>query len=124
MSRRLVPFHTISFKHAWDGIVDTFYHQPNLRVHFTFTILIILMGLYFRINRFEWIIILFTVMWVIVSEMINSTVESITDLITTEYRVQIKRAKDVSAGMVLIGATGSVIVGVVIFLPYILAKIG
>ena len=53
------------------------------------------------------------------AEMVNTALESMTDLITTEHRKKAKVAKDVSAGMVLINAIGSVIVGIIIFLPHI-----
>jgi diacylglycerol kinase len=56
---------------------------------------------------------------VIVSEMINTSLEAIVDLITKEHRVQAKIAKDVAAGMVLVGAAGSIVVGLIIFTPYL-----
>ena len=57
-----------------------------------------------------------------IAEMINTSIESMTDLITSEWRQKAKRAKDVSAGMMLITAFGAVIVAYMIFFPYIQAK--
>lgn len=111
--------HRISFKYAFQGIWYTIQTQPNLRIHFSIAILVTLAGIYFRITKFEWLILLFTFLWVIISEMINTTVEAMIDLLTSEFKEQAKVAKDVAAGMVLIGAIGSVIIGLVIFLPYL-----
>jgi diacylglycerol kinase len=56
---------------------------------------------------------------VIVTEMINTVIEEMVDLIVQEHRQQAKIAKDVAAGMVLISAVGSLIVGFLVFGPHI-----
>jgi diacylglycerol kinase len=112
--------HTVSFKRAFEGIRHTFRTQPNLRIHLVTAIIVLIFGVYFGLSRFEWLLILFTIMWVITAEMLNTSLESIVNLITHEYRQEAKIAKDVAAGMVLIGALGAVIVGLVIFTPYLL----
>lgn len=112
--------HKISFKNAWNGLVYVCRTQPNMRVHFIVATLVIIAGWYFSLARLEWLILLFTISLVMVAEMVNTAIESMTDLITTEHRQQAKVAKDVSAGMVLLTAMLSVIVGVYIFAPYLL----
>lgn len=112
--------HHISFKHAFDGIKYVFTTQPNMRFHTLAAFLIVLLSTYFKISRSEWILIVLTIVMVVVVEMLNTSIESMTDLITLKYHKQAKIAKDVSAGMVLISAIGSVVIGLVIFLPYLL----
>lgn len=109
--------HTISFKYAFAGIFYTLKTQPNLRIHCSIALVVTLAGLIFRLTSVEWIIIVFTFLWVIVSEMINTAIESIVDLITHTHNHEAKIAKDVAAGMVLVGALGSIIIGLIIFLP-------
>lgn len=111
--------HTISFYHAIMGVWHAIKTQPNLKVHLLIGAMVVLAGWWFDISRIEWLIILFTIMWVLVSEMINTSIEAVVDLISKEYSVEAKIAKDVAAGVVLVGAVGAVIVGVVIFGPYI-----
>lgn len=111
--------HKISFHHAFDGIKYTFSTQPNLRIHFTIAFLVIIAGILFQLSAIEWLIIMFTIMWVMVSEMVNTSIESMVNLISKEHTLEAKIAKDVAAGMVLIGAIGSVMVGIVIFIPHI-----
>lgn len=61
------------------------------------------------------------ILLVLSAEMINSAIEKMVDLITLEHRKEAKIAKDVAAGMVLLTALGSIIVGVLIFVPHIMA---
>jgi diacylglycerol kinase len=60
---------------------------------------------------------------VIVSETINSAIEALCDTVSLDYKVNIKYAKDVSAGAVLVSAIVSVITGIIIFLPYFIAGV-
>ena len=57
---------------------------------------------------------------VVCAEMINTSIEEMTNLIINEHKREAKIAKDVSAGMVLLTLVGSIIVGFLIFIPYIL----
>jgi diacylglycerol kinase (ATP) len=109
-----------SFGFAFEGIKFAFKKDQNLRVHFTVALLVILLSLFLEVNPFEMGILGVMIILVIVTEMINSTIENMVDLITKEHRQEAKYAKDVAAGMVLITVIGSVIVGVLIFLPHIL----
>lgn len=111
--------HHISFKHAFEGLRHTVITQPNLRIHSFIALIVLLAAALFQVNRLEWLILLFTIMWVLTAEMVNTSIESIVNLITHEYRQEAKVAKDVGAGMVLVAALGAVIVGLIIFVPYI-----
>jgi diacylglycerol kinase len=115
--------HQVSFRHAYDGFVYTVKTQPNFRFHLLATICAMLMGIYFQINKYEWLVLVFTVNMVLVAEMINTSIESIVDLVTLERRQDAKVAKDVSAGMVLVSAVLSVVVAFFLFLPKIIAQL-
>lgn len=112
--------HRISFKHAIDGIWYVLKSQPNFRFHSVVALFIILLSLKLEITKIEWIVILFTILLVLVTEMINTAIEAMTDLLTQQHNQFAKISKDVSAGMVLITASLSVVVGLIIFLPYII----
>jgi len=111
---------TFSFKCAFEGIGYALKSDQNLRIHFFVAFIVILLSLYFRVNPFEMGILGIMILLVISTEMINSAIEQMVDLITNEHKQEAKIAKDVSAGMVLLTAIGSVIVGFLIFLPYII----
>ncbi len=116
----MVMSHHISFKYALAGIKYAFCTQPNFRIHITIALLVILGAALLQVPRLEWLILLFTISLVVVAEMINTSLESMTDLIEEKYHQNAKVAKDVSAGMVLITAISSVLIGLIIFLPKII----
>lgn len=112
--------HHISFKNAIDGIIWAFTTQPNFKVHFTLAILAILFGLFLKISNIEMTILVLTIVFGLSVEMVNTAIESMTDLITSEYKKEAKIAKDVAAGMMLLTAIGAVLVAAFIFLPKLL----
>ncbi len=108
-----------SFRFAISGISHAFGENRNVKIDFFFGVVAIFSGVFLRITKFEMITVLVIIILVISSEMINTSIEEMTDLITTEHRAEAKIAKDVAAGMVFVAALGAAIVGIVIFLPYI-----
>lgn len=109
-----------SFQYAFEGIAHAFKNDQNLRIHFVIGLIVIIVSILLRVNSFEKGILGITILFVICAEMINSAIEQMVDLISTEHRKEAKIAKDVAAGMVLLTAVGSVIIGILIFTPYLL----
>jgi diacylglycerol kinase len=109
-----------SFKYAFAGVYYGLKYNQNLRIHFYVAFLVIITSIFFHVNPFEMGILGVMILLVLSAEMINTAIEEMTNLITNEHRVEAKIAKDVSAGMVLLTVVGSIIVGVLIFLPHIL----
>ena len=112
--------HHISFRHAWNGIRYAFLNQPNFRVHSFVALFVLIAGVLLHLERIEWLILLFTITLVLVAEMVNTSLESLTDLVTQETQPQARIAKDVAAGMVLLTAIMAILVGLVILIPHIL----
>lgn len=119
-----------SFKYAITGIKDSF-EERNIKIQFIVMILVIITGIIVKIEIIEWIIcfILFTL--VISGELFNSAIENAVDF-TEKNRNDSERfgidenarkAKDISAGAVLVLSIGSAIVGLIIFIPKIMALI-
>jgi len=116
---RALRQHHISFKNAFAGIWWAIKTQPNFRVHLVFSLIAVILGIYLGVSPVEMTIIFFTVMLGLAAEMINTALESMTDLITREWKQEAKVAKDVSAGMMLLVAIGAVCIAGYIFIPYI-----
>lgn len=110
----------LSFKYAFEGISHALKHNQNLKIHVVVAICVIAASLFFHVNPFEMGILGIMILLVISAEMVNTALEEMVDLIQNEHRKEAKAAKDVAAGMVLVTAIGSVIVGFLIFTPYIL----
>lgn len=113
-----------SFGYAFSGLESAWRLDQNMRIHALVSILVIIASIFFKISRFEFIIMLVMIILVFTAEMLNTALEKTVDLITKNYDIDAKLAKDVSSAMVLVSAVGSVVVGFIIFIPYILDFIG
>jgi diacylglycerol kinase len=111
---------THSSKHALKGIWTILKNERNFRIQLVIAILVVIAGLILQLSHRDWIFVGFLIALVLISEALNSVIEALCDTISKEYRVNIKYAKDVSAGAVLVSATLSVIIGTIIFIPYII----
>src|SRR3990170_7844714 len=100
-----------SFGYAFEGIKHAFSNNQNLRIALGGAVFVVIASIYFRVTPFEMGILGVMILLVICAEMINTSIEEMTNLIINEHRREAKIAKDVSAGMVLITLIGSIIVG-------------
>lgn len=108
-----------SFSYAFNGLKILFKEEHNFRIYFVAILGVIIASLLFKINRYEWIAITFSVGLVISFEIINSAIENIADFISPAKNEKIKRIKDLSAAAVLISAITALIIGLIVFLPKI-----
>lgn len=115
---------TKSFGYALEGLLYALKHNQNLRIHFVVAIFVVFLSIFFNVDNYEKGILGLVILLVISTEMINTTIEQMVDLIIQEHRKEAKIAKDVGAGMVLLTSVGSVIVGLLIFTPYLLQYFG
>lgn len=109
--------HHISFQNAVSGLRWAFTTQPNFLVHATLSLIVLVLGFILRVTYGEMTILILTIVFGLGIEMVNTSIEAMTDLITTEWRKEAKIAKDVSAGMMLLTAIGAVCVAFLIFFP-------
>lgn len=109
-----------SFKYAIEGICTSFKTERNMKIHIFIMILVIIAGIILKIDKLEWIICITLFAIVIGSELFNTSIETIVDMVMPEKNEKAKIAKDVSAGAVLVVAIGAAIIGLVIFVPRIL----
>jgi diacylglycerol kinase (ATP) len=116
----IIKKHTISFKYALSGIAYTFRTQPNFKIHTLAAITAIAASFILNISQTEKIVIVFTISLVLIAEMINTSIESVVDLLTDKFHQEAKIAKDVSAGMVLLSAIASIFIAFIIFGKYLI----
>ena len=111
------------FSFAFSGILSVIKAERNIKIHLVLAAFAILLGLILGISRLEWLAIILIIAAVLVAEIFNSAIEEICNIIRREDHLDYKETKfirDVSAGAVLILAIASVIIGAIIFLPYLL----
>ena len=109
-----------SFKYAFEGIKSSLKTERNMRIHFSMMVLVIVAGILLDISTYEWMICIILFGMVIGGELVNTAIEEVTDLVTTEINPKAKLAKDIAAGAVLIMAITSAIIGLIIFIPKII----
>ncbi len=106
-----------SFGYAFEGIFACIRKERNIKIHLTFSVLVVIAGLILSISPIEWCICLTLFGLVLSLELVNTAVEAVTDLVTEERKPLAKLAKDTAAGAVLIAAIMAAIAGLIIFLP-------
>ncbi len=114
-----INYHFSSFREAFSGLKHAFSKHPNFKIHLFFSIFVLLASWYFSVTRIELMILILTITLGFAVEFLNTTIESVCDLVTLEWKKDIKIAKDVAAAMMLITAVGSIIIGLLIFIPYL-----
>jgi len=122
MSRRsLNPIQYLRFfGYAVEGLHYALRHHTSFGVQILIGLMAVGAGLYFRITRVEWMVLLFVSFAVLVAELLNTAIETTLDYMEKEHHHDVKVAKDVAAGGVLLTAVGAMVVGLIIFLPYLL----
>ena len=106
-----------SLTFALSGLRYAFTSQRNLRIHVTVTALVVIAGLALRINRLEWAVVAAMIALVIGLELLNTAIEALVDLASPSPHPLARVAKDTAAAATLVAALGSVVVGLIIFLP-------
>ena len=109
-----------SFKYALEGIIYAFKYEQNIIVHSIVAIIVIIMGLLLKISNTEWLICFILFGLVIATELINTALEAIVDLICPKQNPLAKIAKDTASGAVLVFALVAAISGLIIFIPKII----
>lgn len=89
-----------------------------MRVHLVMTVLVMLCAVLFNLTAAEKAIVISLCAIVISLELINTAIENTVDISTGVFNMYAKRAKDISAGAVLVISIGAAIAGLIIFIPY------
>ncbi len=109
-----------AFVCAARGIKEAIKTEANLKFDILVAIVIIAFGFIFRINMIEWIVCILAIGVMLFAELMNTAVEAVVDLYTREKNPQAGKAKDISAGAVLVLSINVAVIGLIIFVPKII----
>ncbi|MGE5543742.1 MAG: diacylglycerol kinase family protein [Bacillota bacterium] len=109
-----------SLRNAIRGVVYALASQRNMKIHLVATLLVLGAGLFFELNMVEWSLIILTITAVWATEILNSSLEELVDMISPQYDERAGRVKNLSAGAVLVTALGALLIGIMIFGPRII----
>jgi diacylglycerol kinase (ATP) len=104
-----------SFNFAIEGVIHVLRTQRNMRLHFAAAVAVIVVAVAVGVSKIELSVLLISIAFVLVAEMINTAVEGAIDAATTSFDPMAKLAKDIAAGAVLIASVNAVAVGYLVF---------
>lgn len=106
-----------SFVYAWEGIKAVLRTEHNTWIHLGLTILSIVLGFVMLISRVEFLALIAVIAMVWVTELFNTCIEKIMDLVSIEKHPRVKIIKDMAAAAVLVAAIAAIVTGAIIFIP-------
>ena len=109
-----------SFKYAAKGLLKVFHEEQNLKLQVTIGLLVIILAWALNVNRFEWCLLILVMALVILTEVINSAIERVTDVLKPRINGYVKEIKDIMATAVMLASLAAVIIGLVILGPHII----
>lgn len=112
-----------SFRYALSGIFYMLKTQKTAKVHAFATIVVIATGFWLELSPRDWILIIFAILMVWIAELLNTSLENLFDLVEPSENALVKHGKDAAAGAVLLIVLISVVIGIFILGPPLLAKL-
>lgn len=110
-----------SLHYAQKGIRYAILHEQSFRLHLVAAGIVLGMMFLFPLERLERVILFFTIVLILVLEIVNTIFERLIDVLKPRVHFYAEVIKDLMAAAVLIAAVGSIVVGLVIFFPYLFA---
>jgi len=110
-----------SFKYAFKGLKIFFVTQHNAWIHLAALLVVSVFGFYLKLNLHEWVAIVFAVGLVLVTEIINTAIEFLTDHVSPEYHEQAGKVKDIAAAAVLMASIVALIIAGLVFVPKLIS---
>jgi diacylglycerol kinase len=112
-----------SFSYAFKGLAVAIREQRNLKIHLAVAVVVIVFAYWVEVTMLEWCVLLIMIGLVLAAELLNTAIENLVDLVTKDHHPLAGKVKDIAAAAVLVISGISVIVGFIIFAPYVSEKL-
>lgn len=112
-----------SFRYAGLGLLSMLRQQPNFFIQIVLAVIALGLGYFLKLSNQEWLWIVLCIGAVLSAEMFNTAIEKVTDIIQPEKDKRAGQVKDIAAGAVLVVSIMALVIGLIIFLPKIIAFI-
>ncbi|MFH0804628.1 MAG: diacylglycerol kinase [Patescibacteria group bacterium] len=110
---------TNSFRYAFRGFWYVFKNEQTIRIHLLVSCIVVMLMIFFQVALWQAIILFLVMVIVIVLELINTIFERVVDILKPRIHYYAEVIKDVMAATVLVSSIGAVIIGILIFAPYV-----
>ncbi len=107
-----------SIKFAFRGLKSVCKTEQNFRFQVAISILVIILMFAFQVSKKESVVLILMIAFVLVMELINSVFEKMADMMQPRVHIYAELIKNIMSGVVLISALASLIIGLMIFIPY------
>lgn len=111
-----------AFANAFSGLRQVLQHEVHMRIHALAAILCLAAVWWLDISGWQFMLVLLCIVLVMVTEIINTAIEKLCDIVQPELDIRIKYIKDISSAAVLISAIFALVCGCIIFLPPLFNK--
>jgi len=108
-----------SFRYALAGLGAVFLRERNGRIHLAITGMVVSAGVLLGVARTDWLWLALAIALVWITEALNSAIETLCDTLHPDRAEGIRRTKDIAAGAVLVASLLAVVIGVLVFWPYL-----
>jgi diacylglycerol kinase len=106
-----------SLRHAMSGLHLTLKSERNFRIHLLGMALAIIAGLYLKLSMTAWGLVIFSIGFVLMSELFNTALERLGDEIAEgSHKPLIKYSKDIAAAAVFMAALTALIIGILVLI--------
>ena len=108
-----------SVAHACDGLAYALAHERNFRIELVAAFAVLAFIFIFKVKNWEAIVLILMIMWVLITELTNTVLERVVDILKPRIHPYARLIKDIMAAVVLISAVVAIIIGIIIFYPYV-----
>ncbi|MDP1833315.1 MAG: diacylglycerol kinase [Candidatus Moranbacteria bacterium] len=111
----------MSLRHAINGLGYSLRYEKNFQNEVIVAVLVIGAMIYYRVTPSEMIVLFLVIMGVLIMELLNTVMERIADILKPRVHPYVRVIKDLMAASVLVTALLAIIIGCIIFIPYVFA---
>lgn len=119
IKQRGIKRFTNSVKNSVNGLIYAYVNEQSLTLHAILTLIVLISGFYFHISKMQWAILVIVVSIVMITELLNTAIEAVVDLVTNEYHELAKIAKDCASAAAFISSLLATGLYLYVFLPQI-----
>jgi diacylglycerol kinase len=113
-----------SIKHALRGLAYVTRHERNFQIELVLAVFVLALIFIFKVKGWEAVILLLMIMWVFISELTNTVMERVVDILKPRIHPYARLIKDIMAAVVLISCVAALAIGIIIFRPYFIELLG
>lgn len=111
----------LSFKFSFEGLKYAYLHEQSLALHLICTAIVIVLNIGFRVSPMTWVITLVMMALILVTELINTSIEAVVDMVTQEFHPLAKIAKDTASAAVFVTVIIAIGMWLFVFVPKIVS---